>query len=199
MLGECLGNCNDKTVAIEAKEVSNGDMQILCRQSAVIESQGQSKRGSNSRANVKANSETSSSKVVGGFSWAKARWRHAAGYSAIDNASITAFPIHEVTTDGDGAGAPSQESLRGEALTLIFISIGDLPRTSFHLSHTIPIIPFNNLNNTIKMGYPEHGTGFMVNDQKNWTKFEKKEVPWLSFQPSLGTTNMHSVQTEAIR
>ena len=26
------------------------------------------------------------------------------------------------------------------------------------------------------MGYPETAEGFMVNDQKNWTKFEKKEV-----------------------
>lgn len=26
------------------------------------------------------------------------------------------------------------------------------------------------------MGYPETATGFMVNDQKNWTQFEKKEV-----------------------
>jgi hypothetical protein len=26
------------------------------------------------------------------------------------------------------------------------------------------------------MGYPESAEGFMVNDQKNWTKFEKKEV-----------------------
>ena len=29
--------------------------------------------------------------------WAKARWRHAAGYSAIDNASIKSLTIHEVT------------------------------------------------------------------------------------------------------
>jgi len=26
------------------------------------------------------------------------------------------------------------------------------------------------------MGYPETATGFMVNDQKNWTQFEKKDV-----------------------
>lgn len=26
------------------------------------------------------------------------------------------------------------------------------------------------------MGYPETATGFMVNSQKEWTKFEKKEV-----------------------
>jgi hypothetical protein len=26
------------------------------------------------------------------------------------------------------------------------------------------------------MGYPETATGFLVNDQKEWTKFEKKEV-----------------------
>ena len=26
------------------------------------------------------------------------------------------------------------------------------------------------------MGYPETAEGFMVNDQKEWTKFEKKEV-----------------------
>jgi hypothetical protein len=83
---------------------------------------------------VKTKSQSSST-VVGAFCWAKARWRHAAGYSAIDNASITAFTIHEVTTDGDGAGAPSQVSLRGEALTLIFISIGDLRWTSFHLQY----------------------------------------------------------------
>lgn len=26
------------------------------------------------------------------------------------------------------------------------------------------------------MGYPETATGFLVNDQKKWTEFEKKEV-----------------------
>jgi hypothetical protein len=148
---------------------------------------------------VKTESQSSST-VVGTFVWAKARWRYAAGYSAIDNASITAFTIHEVTTDGDGAGAPSQVSLRGEALTLIFISIGDLRRTSYHLSRTsIPLTPPNKPNSIIKMGYPETATGFLVNDQKNWTKFEKKEVFQLSLQPSSCTANMHSVQTEAIR
>jgi len=44
------------------------------------------------------------SRIVGCLFWAKARWRDAAGYSAIDNASITAVTIHEVTM---GAAAPS--------------------------------------------------------------------------------------------
>jgi hypothetical protein len=42
--------------------------------------------------------------IVGSLFWAKARWRDAAGYSAIDNASITGVTIHEVTM---GAAAPS--------------------------------------------------------------------------------------------
>jgi len=32
------------------------------------------------------------------------------------------------------------------------------------------------------MGYPETAEGFMVNDQKNWTKFEKKEFPLKPFE-----------------
>ena len=30
------------------------------------------------------------------------------------------------------------------------------------------------------MGYPETATGFLVNDQKKWTEFEKKEVRGLT-------------------
>jgi hypothetical protein len=41
---------------------------------------------------------------------------------------------------------------------------------------SIPHTLFNESNNILKMGYPETATGFLVNDQKNWTKFEKKEV-----------------------
>jgi hypothetical protein len=47
-----------------------------------------------------------------------------------------------------------------------------LPPPVLSIPHTI----FNKSNNTLKMGYPETATGFLVNDQKNWTKFEKKEV-----------------------
>lgn len=56
-----------------------------------------------SRANLKTNMHTRNA-VVGFFFWAKARWRDGAGYSAIDNASITYVTIHEVTM---GAAAPS--------------------------------------------------------------------------------------------
>jgi hypothetical protein len=117
------GNRNDETVGNESIERLEWKHS---RSRPLLNRNDNRNESSYSRANVKTKSQSSSSTVVGAFFWAKARWRHAAGYSAIDNASITAFTIHEVTTDGDGAGAPSQVSLRGEALTLIFISIGDL-------------------------------------------------------------------------
>jgi hypothetical protein len=52
------------------------------------------------------------------------------------------------------------------------------------------------------MGYPETAEGFMVNDQKNWTKFEKKEVrgcsPFVVFQPTLLTDTL-PVPSQAFR
>jgi hypothetical protein len=52
------------------------------------------------------------------------------------------------------------------------------------------------------MGYPETAEGFMVNDQKNWTKFEKKEVRGCLFlavfQPNV-RTDTPSVPSQALR
>lgn len=48
---------------------------------------------------------------------------------------------------------------------------------------------------TFKMGYPETATGFMVNDQKNWTQFEKKEVcAVLSYHSQANATDKSSPQ-----
>lgn len=50
------------------------------------------------------------------------------------------------------------------------------------------------------MGYPETAEGFMVHDQKNWTKFEKKEVcGFVLVAVSSSTANTFLVQAEAVR
>lgn len=50
------------------------------------------------------------------------------------------------------------------------------------------------------MGYPETAEGFMVHDQKNWTKFEKKEVRgFVLAATSSRTADNFLVQAEAVR
>jgi hypothetical protein len=51
----------------------------------------------------------------------------------------------------------------------------DLKTANFLSRHPIPN-HYTHILTSYNMGYPETAEGFMVNDQKNWTKFEKKEV-----------------------
>lgn len=84
------------------------------------------------------------------------------------NASISFLTIHEVTEQQQGRQGAS-------SIPYIFLT-PPLHFLPFTFQTFVPPTQLPTKSNIAKMPYPESATGFMINDQKKWTEFEKKEV-----------------------